>query len=437
MFCPVCGKELDRNERFCSECGSEIIGGAPTPYVKTKSIITPTPEPTKTPTYTPHPNSNRHTRHRRRGLKALLFIFMLIVAGGGVFGIVMWVNWGTIEGHNYYYSDNPSPASVETINFNIEVSDVLLQYNESQTDHLVEIDYHYLISGGFMEDKTFEDIYTVTWDNNTLTLNSDFKWFTNWVFNDRSVITITLRSDVVWAFNGAVDTGSLDFIIPENTILDNFTLGATTGDIDLTILNGTVFQKDVDLGVTTGSVTISGNDVEFQQDFSMIATTGDLNLYGSSIAFKGDIYAEISTGDMNINLVVPEIGENMDLYATTGDIDIEFTNVIYNSDVSNWVADVSTGSVTMVLVQPNPMATNVTANFHATTGDIDIEITIDSSIGARFSSSITTGDINYSNNAGFEDLGSVFQTVGYPDASNYEFTLAVTTGGIDVSGTRA
>jgi hypothetical protein len=125
----------------------------------------------------------------------------------------------------------------------------------------------------------------------------------------------------------------------------------------------------------------------------------------------------------------------LDLISTTGDIDIELTNPTYGSSNSNWVADISTGSITLIIAQPNPMATNVTANFHATTGDIDVQMTIDSSIGARFVSSITTGDIDYTNNAGFEDLGSVFQTVVYPKASNYEFTLAVTTGGIDVTGT--
>ncbi len=423
---------------FVPNAVPRIIGGAPTPYIKTKHITSPAPTPVS-PKQPSHSHYSTRPGRRRRGLTVGLFIGLLLLAGGGVFGIIMAANWGSIEGYNYYYYDNPTPASVESVNFDIEVSNVLLQYNDSQTDHLVEIEYHYRVSGGFMDEKTFEDIYTVIWDNNTVTFTSDFKWFSNWVFNDRSVVTITLRSDIIWAIDGALTTGSLDFIIPENTMFDNFTLEATTGDIDLTLLNGTVFQQDFDVVVTTGSVTISGNEAEFQKNFNLIGTTGDLNLYGDSLQFKGDIFADISTGRIDILLSNPEIGESMELYSTTGDIDLQLINPTFNSDISNWIGDVSTGSITLVLNQLDPMATNITANFHATTGDIDIEMTLDSSIAAYFSSSITTGDIDYYNLGGFEDIGTVFQTVGYTDSSysKYKFTLSVTTGSIDVSGLSA
>ncbi len=435
MFCPVCGKELDRNEQYCSQCGSHIVGSAPIPYEKPK-ITKKTPSVTTHRTYTTQPSRPYHSSRRRRGLTVGLFIGILLLAGGGIFGIIMAVNWGSLEGYNYYYYDNSTPASVESINFEIEVSDVLLQYNETETDHLIEIDYHYLVSGAFLDEKTFDDVFKVTWDNESAvaTFISDFQWLTNWVFNDRSLVTITLRSDIVWAIDGAVTTGSLDFVIPEDTQFDNFTLSATTGDIDLTLLNGTVFQKDFDLDITTGSVSISGNEVEFYQDFNIIATTGDIDIYGGAFEFKGDFYAQISTGSMEIVLDNPEIGEYVGLFSTTGDINLQLIDPRYNSNVSTWIADASTGSIDLILTQSNSMTTNITANFHATTGDIDVDLTIPSSFGAHFASSVVTGDIDYYNNGGFVEDGNDFQTSIYPRSSNYDFTLGVSTGSIDVWG---
>ncbi|MHA1111603.1 MAG: zinc-ribbon domain-containing protein [Promethearchaeota archaeon] len=439
MFCPVCGKELEQNARFCPECGAKIVGGAPTPYVKTKYITSPAPATisSKHPTHSSHsPRPARHYRRRRRGLTVGLFIGILLLAGGGIFGIVMAVNWGSIEGYNYYYYDNPTPASIESFQFDIDTSDADIRFNETQTDHLIAIEYHYRISGGFMDEKTFEDIFTVTWDNLSavVSFTSEFQWFTNWVFNDRSVITIILRSDVIWAIDGGLSTGQLDLIAPEDTMFNNFTLEATTGDIDLTILNGTVFQEDFNVAVSTGSISISGNEVEFQKSFSVIGTTGDIDVYGTDYKFQGDIYADISTGSVDFFVVTPEIGESVELYSTTGDIDIGLTNPTYSSTVSNWVLDASTGSIELSVIQTDPIATNITGNVHATTGNIYISMTLDASIGARFDSSVVTGGYNYYNQGGFDQLGSVFQTTTYPRSSNYDFTLGVSTGRITVDG---
>ena len=194
-------------------------------------------------------------------MDCLLEFFLL--AGGGIFGIVMAANWGSIEGYNYYYYDNPTPASVESFQFDVDVSDVDIGFNETQTNHLIAIEYHYKVSGGFMDEKTFEDIFTVTWDNLSavVSFTSEFQWFSNWVINDRSVITIILRSDVIWAIDGDLSTGGLDFIIPEDTTFSNFTLDATTGDLDLRIDNGTVFQENFNVAVSTGSIYILGDEV--------------------------------------------------------------------------------------------------------------------------------------------------------------------------------
>ena len=80
MFCPVCGKELETNARFCPECGAKIVGGAPTPYVKTKYMTTPAPSRHSHPRPvrpTPPPRPARYYRNRRRGLTVGLFIGIL------------------------------------------------------------------------------------------------------------------------------------------------------------------------------------------------------------------------------------------------------------------------------------------------------------------------------------------------------------------------
>ncbi len=441
MFCPVCGTEIRGPERFCSECGAQIMGSAPTPYEKTVRLA-PTPPSPPHPSRSPHPPRPvrpYHPHRRRRGLTVGLFIGILLLAGGGVFGIIMAANWGSIEGYNYYYYDNPSPSSIESFQFSVDLGDVDVEFNSTPTEHLIAIEYHYRVSGGFMDEKTFEDIFTVTWDNlsSVVSFTSDFQWFPNWVFNDRSVITIILRSDVVWALDGDVTTGQLDFIVPEDTTFSNFTLDATTGDIDLTLSNETVFQEDFHVGVTTGSVDISGNDVEWQKEFNIIATTGDIDVYGVDYRFLGDIYAEISTGSIDFYVTTPKLPENVVLYSTTGNIYMGITNPTYTSNVSNWIADTSTGLIDLSLTQTNSIATNITADFEATTGNIYVDITLDTSIGAYFSSSVTTGGYSYSNTGGFQIDDHEFYTVGYPVASNYEFTLHTTTGRIDVNGLSA
>jgi hypothetical protein len=439
MFCPVCGTILEANARFCPECGAKIFGGTPTPYEKTNKITQiaqpPTSQPSRNSTTSYPERQHKHPQRRRRGITVGLFIGILLLAGGGIFGIVMAANWGTVEGYNYYVMDDPTPASIETMVFNIDIADVVLKYNDSSTDHLVMIEYHYKASGGFLDGKSFEDLYTVTWENSTNPVFiSDFQWFGNWVFVDRSKITITLRSDVVWAIDGDITTGKLDFNVPEETTFSNFSLGATTGDIDLTIQNGTVFQENFAVAITTGSINILAHDVVFQKDFSAIATTGDIDLDGSGYQFKGDFYADITTGSINITLEDAEFGENVELYSTTGDIYIHLTNPIYNSNESNWIGDITTGSFELIILQNNPMTTNVTGTITSTTGDIDIQVTLDTSIGARFFSTVSTGDYDYQNDGGFEILGGLFQTTTYPLSSNYNFVLHVSTGSIFVEG---
>ena len=143
-------------------------------------------------------------------------------------------------------------------------------------------------------------------------------------------------------------------------------------------------------------------------------------MMGTNNQFKDDFYVAVSTGDAWISLVTPEIGESVELYSTTGDIDFRVTNPTYSSNVSNWIGELSTGSIWVSVEQSNPISTNITGNFHATTGDIDIRMDLDTSIGARFSSSVVTGDYDYSSGEGFEILGNVFQTTPYPRASNYD-----------------
>jgi len=436
MFCPVCGKELEINARFCPECGATIIGGTPTPYVKPPIQPATSSATAPIPVGAPRHSRTYHYHRSRRGLTVGLFIGFLLLAGGGIFGIVIATNWGNIEGYKYYYYENPTPASIEAFHFDVDVADVNIGYNSTPTPYLIEIEYHYRSSGAFLEGKGFEDLYEVNWENTSAIVyfQSHFKWWTNWIFNDRSVITITLRSDILYSIDGDVSTGKLLFSIPDNTTLSTVLLGGSTGDITLGIGNGTVFQENFTIGVSTGSIEIYGNDVEFQEKFITTASTGDIHVAGHDFRFKDDLYADVSTGSITFIFTNPQFGDRVELYASTGDIYVNLIEPEYNVAESTWIGDISTGSFTMMITQSTPMGTNVTATIGASTGDISIDVNLESSIGARFLSSVSTGSYSYSNAGGFETLGSVFQTITFPRTSNYYFTLDVTTGDIDVSG---
>jgi uncharacterized membrane protein YvbJ len=111
MFCFNCGQQLVEGAKFCSACGTKIVGAVPStptptpqPQSTTESVVTPQPNPqTKpepTPQHTPEPvvtpkpapqqvETKGATPKPKRNKNLITLIIILLVAGG--IGIAMLI----------------------------------------------------------------------------------------------------------------------------------------------------------------------------------------------------------------------------------------------------------------------------------------------------------------------------------------------------------
>lgn len=360
----------------------------------------------------------------RKNLKiALLIISIIIVGGGGIFGIIIAVTWGEYKYSNtYYYDPQIPPSDIEEVSFNSDIGNIIINYNTTPTNNYVMIDLDIKLKGAFVKGKSFSDFFkTITWINDSIsvtTFSLEKKSSTWFLFPliQKINISVTLRTDIKYDVSALVSTGSVEMDITEDVILNNTNLVTSTGSVYVQAKDNSILYGDLDLRVSTGSI----------------------NLFAKRVFFISGFKAVTSTGSLNLNLTSCIIGENIKAKASTGSITFKSYNLEYDTN-SVWDIETNTGSIDIEISQFIGMGAGITGTIETSTGSIDlIYIDNQASVGASFLGSWSTGSYTRSSSGGGFVATNInpFDSLDYGTALwRYTLDLTVSTGSIDVDGT--
>ena len=324
-----------------------------------------------------------------------------IVLGGTSFGIVIATTWGEYEYADSYYYKPSISSPIEKLNIISDIGQVNIKYNTTPTKYHAQLDLDIRIVGGFVEDKTFSDFFhPIEWTNTStiLLFNLDAKANPVFIFglSHRINIDLTLRTDVIYDVSTYCGTGGINMNVPENIVINNTHLSTSTGSVVLNSAKNTTFQGSVELGTSTGKVS----------------------LYAKRTNFTQGLRADSSTGSLILNFSQCIIGENLIGTVSTGSISLKSYNMIYNND-SDWYIHTSTGSIDVQIRQYLEMNASITGTIGSSTGSIDILYDDAlSTVGAELICSVSTGSISYNplGMGGMSKVGGVISSDDYNTA---------------------
>lgn len=355
---------------------------------------------------------------------AIIVIFAVTLLLGGFLGFIITgfaTAGSTQESFNFYYEPS-SPAPIEELLLNVQVGGVEIQYNTTNTPYYAQIEVSIAISGLFMAGKSYLDFltpYTEWWDNSSSPASLDMKvipdvWFdpSHWFKSYNIIIKVTLRTDVVYDINAHIITGSLKMNVPENIVLNRTLLKTTTGEVLVNSSSNTKFQGELNVQSTTGKASVIGQNTNYTSGF----------------------YSGTTTGALILSLENCVLGDDLTGIVTTGAITYNTDNITFTQD-STILLQTTTGSIYGNINQHVALGANITGTLGVTTGGIDLTyINNMSSIGARFSSTYTTGNIYYDYEAlEFSRINGILTSSNYNSALyTYTLNLSTVTGNIDV-----
>ncbi|MBD3196583.1 MAG: hypothetical protein GF317_16120 [Candidatus Lokiarchaeota archaeon] len=332
------------------------------------------------------------------------FIVILVVAAvitGGIFGfgIVGYATYGVIdESYDYVYTS--SGQEVEEISLGASIADIEIKYNKTNmpSSQVMHANLKVNVEGIFLKSKTYSDFFQpIGTTNNSAVKSLTFysqpqAWFdpSKWFMGINNKLTIILRTDLKYNISASLNVGNILFNATNGESVDYVSLSTTTGNTHLLAPNINITDS-LTITTTTGS------------------TTADL---------KNVIFS----------------GSNIDVKTTTGSTTLISNNVSY---LGSCVYDVRTitGDANLNIVQNRTLSGDITGSIQVTTGAVRVNY-IDNSvqIGAKFTGSVTTGGLDYTNLGGFGRNGNEFQSLDYIGASNtYTLSLSTTTGKVFIN----
>jgi hypothetical protein len=354
---------------------------------------------------------------------AIIFVAALFVGGVIGFFITGFATSGEIKRSFNFYYEPSSPAPIEELLLNADIGEVNIQYNKTNTPYYAKVEVNLLIAGLFMAGKTYSDFFessTEWWNNASKPISFIMEvkpdvWFdpSHWFKSYNIDILVTLRTDIEYDITANLITGSLKMAVPENVVLNNTILKTTTGEILLNSSSNSNFQGKVEVQSTTGKASV----ISKSTNYSLGLTSGTV------------------TGSLVLNFERCTMGHNLIGTTVTGSISYYTYNVTFIQD-SIIQLQTTTGSVDAIINQFDDLGANVSGIIGVTTGSINIEFNNDkSSVGSKFTSTVTTGSVNYIYSASeYTRVGDVLTSGNY-DAALYRYTLAMATvtGSINVN----
>ncbi len=355
---------------------------------------------------------------------ALIVISALIVGGGIGFVVTGFASAGSIDDSFSFQYEPSSPEPIEELSINADIGNIIVKYNTTETSYFAEIDVDLKIAGLFMFGKNYLDFFNPSiewWAESSGIFNLEVLpdvWFdpSHWFKSYEITITVTLRTDVIYDIDATTANGATEMSVPDEVILNGTSLTSSTGTVKLTTLGNNKFQGKVGLQTSTGNVDLFTKNTNFTHGFEAFTATGSLLLNYTNCIMGADLTGVVSTGNV--------IFKSYNMYYSK-DIDLNLQT--------------STGFIDAEIYQYTNMGANVTGNVHTSTGNIDVFYRDNlANTGVRFTSSTSTGSINYTPHATMDILGNVYSSDNYGIAIyKYTFTLATSTGSVYANGQSA
>jgi hypothetical protein len=377
----------------------------------------------------------------RKGFKIVLLILSIIIVGGGtIFGIIIAATWDEFTDSYTFFYKPEIPNPIEAIKVNTDIGKINIMYNSTPTDYYTKISVDISLKGALVKGKSFSDFFKpIIWNNESTTLvefSLETKDFFVFFGISRIKINVTLRTDVIYDINAITTTGSINSVFPDNISIDNLELETTTGSIDV-IANNFNIINNLNAKVTTGDVDLNFTNSQIGGNVSLDTTTGSLKLYANHVNFTGNLKAITTTGGLLLNFTNCLLGGDLRGKVTTGKLTLRTYNMIYTQDC-NWNLDSTTGNVNIFIYQYSNMTSSVIGTTDTSTGNIKVEYEdLSSDIGAFFTASVDTGDIDYHDLGGFSQQLGGFGSDDYFNATaihTYILDLSTDTGDIDIYG---
>jgi DUF4097 and DUF4098 domain-containing protein YvlB len=404
-----------------------------------------------------------------RSYKIAIIVAVVLLGGAGLgFVITGFATAGVIEyDHNITY-DPASPDPIEDLKINADIGKIIVQYNSSATLHYADINVNIKISGLFMSGKPYTNFFSPSsewWDESTKTFTLEVLpevWFdpSHWFSSYNINITVTLRTDIVYDLFASSSTGSIEMYVPEKVALNRTLLHSSTGSVSMEA-NNVTFDGKVSMTASTGSVSMEANNVAFNDQISIAASTGSVSMEANNVAFNGQVSMTSSTGSPSIFAAETEFMEGYYVKTSTGSLTLNFTSCIMGDDIEGLVSTgsityksynmeyskninlnlkTSTGGINAQIYQYTSMNANVTSHLETSTGSIGVFYRdILANTGVLFTSSTSTGSINYTPDPTMVISGDNYFSSNYytPANQRYTFILTTSTGSISVDGESA
>jgi hypothetical protein len=184
------------------------------------------------------------------------------------------------------------------------------------------------------------------------------------------------------------------------------------------------------------SLNISYNfriDPSLNVSLNIKTNTGGIILNTQAGVVLEHLNLEVTTGLVKANLIESILDvENVSLRSTTGTVDFSCFNIIVTKEITIKTKTI-TGGVSMNVTQKNTLSQNITVKAETITGAIDFKIDIEGNIGAKIESTVTTGGITINTQIGFTGPKSLIMSNNYPSLRNFNVSLTVVTGGININ----
>jgi hypothetical protein len=439
-YCPSCGAELPPNSKFCSECGLEFEKGNAKPAEQPAPTIAPrrSPPSQSPPAKTTSSKPVRSTKPRQKAGKVFVSAILVLALVGAVFAAVTVMTWGSYKGNVTYSYDPAVPSTSDAWSFNVDTADLDVKYTTIVSAPEVQVYVQYDFAGGFLDGKTPDDLYSITWDNSSgakaFSLNT-MNWWGFPMFQN-NLVTVTLKTGINYNITASTSTGFGQITVPDNENLTALSVSTSTGSSKVILGENVSVTGTVSVHASTGSSSFTigdGSRVGGLLDVS--ASTGSASITTVNGELAGGLSLSSSTGTASLSLDGTILGGDISIDTSTGGASVSLANITISTDIDLNVS-VSTGSIYINVDQTTNPGGNITASITTSTGSAHISYRGDDAhASAKFNTSTITGGAHFINEGGFTTIsGSVFQSLNQSNPSRFDAQVSTSTGSTYITG---
>ena len=220
--------------------------------------------------------------------RSIYAIAMMVIIG---FGIIVslpivilsigFSSYHSIEYSNpyYYYNKSMNPPKIISLNINLDVGDIEINYIYSPVDYCIKLELDIkLISQKYLGNSYLDYFESPTWyyTNSSIkfimNLNPDIldTWFNTSLWTEQEVSVIaTINANFLFNLNATINyVGDVDILVPAATYINNVDVNINQGniyyDFFYCIIGGNI------TGTTAfGDITLKGNNVVYTKNNKM------------------------------------------------------------------------------------------------------------------------------------------------------------------------